>query len=154
MRCLKFSDVAFDRRLSLQRQRYLPTTSSVGFRNCALHGLKTESSHRLTEAEGKEVGEVVFLHTRGHLNGGAPPVPALDEQDAISQSLSLLEWPALSRQVACFCSTAISAERFIEDGLPLGQTQVNSVVQHAGLEQQDKIQQILTSSSMQPLNLH
>lgn len=66
-----------------------------------------------------------LLHTTGGKSKSrTPKVPDIEEQNAITQSLSLLEWPALSRQVACFCSTAITAERFLEQGLPLGQTQV------------------------------
>lgn len=45
---------------------------------------------------------------------------------AEEESLELLEWPALCRQVACFTQTAIGAELALDCRLPLGRTQEES----------------------------
>lgn len=62
--------------------------------------------------------------------GAGAPVPRQEEAldvlvaDAVAESLSLLEWPAISRQLASFCYTAMNAERFLQEGAPMGSTQV------------------------------
>jgi hypothetical protein len=42
------------------------------------------------------------------------------------ESLQILEWPAVCRQVACFCRTSMAAERVAGGLLPLGATRAES----------------------------
>lgn len=42
------------------------------------------------------------------------------------ESLTLLEWPALCRQVACFAQTPMGAELAARGDLPVGRTQQES----------------------------
>lgn len=50
---------------------------------------------------------------------------AVAGSDAIQQeSLDLLDWPAVCRQVACFASTPMAAEELLCGSLPMGRTQV------------------------------
>lgn len=49
------------------------------------------------------------------------------------ESLVLLEWPALCRQVAAFANTSTAAQRIVESGLTMGRSKVTdsvSTVQH------------------------
>lgn len=41
------------------------------------------------------------------------------------ESMQLLDWPALCRQVAAFAATPMAAEMLLQEGLPLGSTQVS-----------------------------
>lgn len=40
------------------------------------------------------------------------------------ESLQLLDWPAVCRQIACFSSTPMAADRLLQSGLPMGNTKV------------------------------
>lgn len=40
------------------------------------------------------------------------------------ESLQLLDWPELCRQVASFTATCMAAEGILEEGLPIGDSQV------------------------------
>lgn len=55
-------------------------------------------------------------------NQSFTPVPAAAEEE----SLALLEWPALCRQVACFAQTPLGAEVAARGALPIGRTQAES----------------------------
>jgi hypothetical protein len=89
---------------------------------------------RIYKTETYEVGKVASSVNQGQLTARSSTTTTVNEWDAISQSRELLEWPALSRQVACFCSVAITAERFLESGVPLGATQVrNQLFKGSGL---------------------
>lgn len=45
---------------------------------------------------------------------------------AVEESLQLLEWPALCRQVACFAQTPMGAEVAMRCALPVGRSQAES----------------------------
>ena len=45
-------------------------------------------------------------------------------EDTSKESLVLLEWPALCRQVAAFASTPMAAQRILLSGLPIGRCKV------------------------------
>ena len=62
---------------------------------------------------------------------GAPEVALNEGQDQLDpnegtrkESLILLEWPALCRQVAAFASTPMAAQRVLLSGLPIGRSRV------------------------------
>lgn len=44
-----------------------------------------------------------------------------------SESLRLLEWPALCRQAAAFCEIPLAAQQLLRDGLRLGRSQVEQL---------------------------
>ena len=44
--------------------------------------------------------------------------------DVQQESLQLLDWPALCRQVAAFAATPMAAEQLLQGGLPIGGSQV------------------------------
>ena len=50
------------------------------------------------------------------------PQPRQRLCEAEQESLELLEWPALCRQVACFTQTAIGAEMALDCRLPVGRS--------------------------------
>lgn len=58
-----------------------------------------------------------------HRNG-ARQARSDDDSRAVSESLRLLEWPALCRQVAAFASISITARDIQRDGLLIGSSQV------------------------------
>jgi hypothetical protein len=45
-------------------------------------------------------------------------------EDVQQESMVLLEWPTLCRQVAAFASTPLAARRIMMSGLPIGRSQV------------------------------
>lgn len=47
-------------------------------------------------------------------------------QAAVQESLQLLEWPALCRQVACFAQTPMGAEVALRCALPVGRSRAES----------------------------
>ncbi len=47
-------------------------------------------------------------------------------QAAVQESLQLLEWPALCRQVACFAQTPMGAEVALRYSLPVGRSRAES----------------------------
>lgn len=48
-----------------------------------------------------------------------------EELSVEDESLEILEWPAVCRQVACFCRTPVAAE-YVQAGLPLGASREES----------------------------
>lgn len=56
----------------------------------------------------------------------AQPESQQAAQAAEQESLTLLEWPALCRQVACFTQTSIGAETALSCRLPIGRDQAES----------------------------
>lgn len=49
---------------------------------------------------------------------------ASGDKDIQQESLVLLEWPSLCRQVGAFASTLLAARRIMLSGLPIGRSQV------------------------------
>lgn len=59
--------------------------------------------------------------------GQAAAEPASAAVDAAQrESLALLEWPALCRQVACFAQTPMGAEVAVAGALPMGRSRQGS----------------------------
>lgn len=73
----------------------------------------------LTEAH----GEVVNVHSQDPGSSGAVSTTT---GGIVEESYSLLEWPALCRQVAAFASTTMGARRILMSGLPVGRSKVRS----------------------------
>ncbi|KAF8057679.1 NPC1 [Scenedesmus sp. PABB004] len=58
--------------------------------------------------------------------GGAAAAAAAAAAEAGAQSLELLEWPAVCRQVAAFCGTSMAAELALAARLPIGASRQGS----------------------------
>lgn len=68
--------------------------------------------------------------TEASISEASAPGDFDGRESTIQESLVVLEWPALCKQVAAFASTAMAAQRILKSGLPLGQSKVGSMRQY------------------------
>jgi len=89
-------------------------------RNLATRTLVTPTLPRDTPVQRPEAEED---STATHCAASATPSA---DKDVQQESMALLEWPSLCRQVAAFASTPLGARRIMLSGLPIGRSKVRA----------------------------